>query len=205
MAVTVEVLVAAVGAISTFVKEAGPIVNTIRSGFMARNKEAQMQLAQKLQELQHNLQLVGELTQVVETYFETHENVLELLSHCSRAQEFLKENIEECRNKDTGNYSGNWKILDIIFQNMKRSDKAANKVILDRAKWYDQQDKDQIELLLQQYTAHYGRGEASVRHKVADDVLHELRGMTNALEDTEALLRNTIYGKILKALQSLGN
>ena len=75
---------------------------------------------------------------------------------------------------------------------------------MDRAEWYDEKDKTQIELLVQQFTSAYERAATHVRQKLAGGLSHELRGMTNALKDVETLLQDTIYRKTLSALKGLG-
>lgn len=204
MVVELSALLSAVGAVTPLMRGMVPIVQTIRSGVMARNKEMKQQIMQSLEELQHNLQHAGELAQVVEGYFRTHENVLELRSLCSRAEDFLRDNLDECRSRQSANYTGNWNVLYTMFQTIDANRDVSRKVVMDRAEWYDGKDRDQIELLLQQFTSAYDRAETLVRQKSATDLLHELRSMTSALQDAETLLRNTIYDKILKALQKLG-
>lgn len=204
MVVELSTLLAAVGAVSSCIKEAVPIVQTIRSGVMARNKEAQEKLTKSLKELQQNLQHAGELAQRTEEYLRTHENILELQWLCRRAEGFLKDNLDDCRSRNSANYTGNWNVLDTMFQTIDTNREASRKVVMNRAEWYDERDKDQIEILLQQFTSAYDKAAAHVKHQVASDLLHELHSMTSALQDAETLLRNTIYNRILRTLQKLG-
>ncbi len=203
MAIELSALVTAVGAISALMKETVPVVQTIRSGFMARNKAAQEKLTQSLTELQRNLQHAGELARVAESYLKTHENILELRMLCSRAEAFLKENFEECRSSGSRNYAGSWNVLDTMFQTIDDTRDTPRKVIMDRAEWYDEKDKNQINGRLQDFSSAYQRAAASVELKAASKLSHELRGMTSTLQDVETLLRNTIYDTILRALQRL--
>lgn len=204
MVLELSALIAAVEAVSLLVKGTVPVVRAIRSGVMARNEEAKRQLMQSLEQLQQNLQHAGELAQVAEGYFQTLENVLELRSLCGRTEGFLKDNLNECRNSDSANYAGNWRVLEAMFQTIDSNRDAPRKVVLARAEWYDERDRDQIGLLLQQFTAAYERAAAHARNKIADDLLYELRGMISPLQDSETLLRNTVYDKILRTLQKLG-
>jgi len=204
MVVELSTLLTAVGAVSSCIKEAVPIVQTIHSGIIARNKKAQDKLMQRLKELQQNLQHVGELGQRTEDYLRTHENILELQWLCSRAESFLKDNLDDCRSRTSTNYAGNWNVLDTMFQTIDTNREASRKVVMDLAEWYDEKDRNQIELLLQQFTSAYDRAATHVRHQVPSDLLYELRGMTSALQDAETVLRNTIYNRILRALKTLG-
>ncbi len=204
MPVELAALITAVSSVSTLVKEAAPIVESIRSGVMARNDEQKQKLAQKLELLEQNLQRAGQLSQVAESYFQTQENILELLALCRRAEVFLKDNLAESRDRSSADYTLNWKVLDGIFETIDSNREAPRKVVLDRSEWYDSSDKDKIELLLQQFTSSFERASTNVRNKLADDLLFELRGMTNHLQDVETLLRNSLYNKILRALQTLG-
>ncbi|GEM_PF-2309125 len=203
MALELSALLTAVGAISSLVKETLPVIQTIRSGIMARNEKAKQQLTESLKQLQQNLQHTGELARMAEVYSRTHENVLELLWLCRRAERFLKDNLDECRDRNSANYAGNWKVLDAMFETIDSNRDSPRKAVMDRGEWYDESDKRQIELLLQQFTSAYERASVCVRTKVADDLLHELRGMTGPLQDAETLLRNTVYDEILRTLQKL--
>lgn len=203
LAVEIVALIAAVEATIGLIKAAVPVVQEIRVGMFGQNKKAQEQLTKNLEELQSNLKQIGELAQITEGYFQTLENVLELQSICSRTEGFLKDTISECRNSESINYKGNWRVLDTLFQVIDSNREAPKKVILARAEWYDKKDKEQIELLLQQFNAAYERATISVRGYLADDLLYELRSMTSLLQDVITLLRNTVYNTILKALQKL--
>jgi hypothetical protein len=204
MVVELSALLTAVGAVSSLMKEMMPIVQTIRPGFMARNKKTQEKLMKSLKELQQNLQHAGELAQRTEEYLRTHENILELQWLCRRAESFLKDNLDDCRSRTSANYAGNWNVLDTMFQTIGASRDAPQKVVMDLGEWYDEKDKNQIGLLLQQFTSAYDRAAAHVKHHVASDLLYELHSITSSLQDAEIVLRNTIYNRILKALKTLG-
>ena len=204
MALELNVLISAVGAISSLVKDTVVSVQAIRSGWMAKNDEAKEQLAESLKQLQESLQHAGELSLAAESYFQTYENIVELLSLSRRAERFLKDNMDELRDRRNPNYEGDWRVLEAMFETIDSRRDAPQKVVLDRAQWYDKDDKAQIELLLQQFTASYERASTHLRHKVADDLAYELQGTNRSLQDSYTLLRNTLYDKILRTLQKLG-
>ena len=204
MAIELTALLGAVGAVSSLVKEAVPLVKAIRSGFMTKNQEAKDQLEKGLGALQKSLKDAGALAQVAESYFRTHENILELRSLCGRAQTFLEDNLNDCSNRTNAGYTGNWNVLNTMFQNIDANRDEPRKVVLDRAEWYDVEDKNQIELLLQQFNDAHTEATVQVRQKLAIELRSSLRRMTSALNDTESLLRSTIYDKILRGLQKIG-
>ena len=203
MALDLSVLLSSVGTITSLMEGSVKLVQTIRSGLVARNDEVKKQLTTSLTELKQNLEHARELARMAEVYSRTHENILELLWLCRRAERFLRDNLDDCRNRTCANYTGNWKVLDVIFETIDSNRDSPRKVVMDRAEWYDKDDKAQVELLLHQFTSHYDQASACVRNKVADDLLHELRDMTSPLQDAETLLRTTVYEKILMALQKM--
>jgi len=205
MVLDLATLISAVGMINSLLKESLPLIQTIRSGMLARNDEAKQQLATKLNQLQQNIQHAGELARVAEEYSRTLENVLELLWLCRRAERFLNDNLDDCRKRNSGNYAGNWKVLEAIFETINSNSDTLRKVVMDRAKWYDEKDKAQIELLYGKFQSAYDRASTDVRNKVADELLYELRSMTGLLQEVETLLRDTVYDKILRTLQKLGS
>ncbi|RMF29186.1 MAG: hypothetical protein D6759_14415 [Chloroflexi bacterium] len=205
MPLDLSTLLSSVGLLNSLVEETIPLVQTIRSGFRANNEEAKQHLSERLKQLQQNLQQAGQLARVAEAYLRTYEDVLELVWLCRRAERFLKGNLDNCRNRDNPDYLGCWNVLDAMFETIDSNRDTPRKAVMDRARWYDEEDKKQIEILFQQFTQAYERASVCVRTKVADDLLHELRGMTRSLQDAEALLQSTLYDKILRALQALGS
>ncbi len=204
MALEIAALLTAVGTINSLTKQTVDIVQTIRSGMMARNDEAKQKLEDSLKQIQDNLKLTGKLAQAAEAYARTLEDVLELLALCRRADDVLKENLESCRDRNHPNYASTWRVLDEIFRNIDNNRDTARKVIAGRQEWYDQQDKIQIEDRLNQFNQAYSSALADVRVKSADELSRDLRGMNGNLQDTELFLRSTVYDKILRTLQDLG-
>jgi hypothetical protein len=204
MALEIAALLTAVGTINTLTKQTVEIVQTIRSGMMARNDDTKQKLDTVLKQIQENLKLTGKLAQAAEAYARTLEDVLELLSVCRRADDILKENLDSCRDRNHPNYASTWRVLDEIFRTIDTSRDTARKVISGRQEWYDQQDKIQIEDRLNQFTQAYTTAVADVRMRSADELVRDLRSMNGNLQDTELFLRSTVYDKILRALQDLG-
>ena len=63
MALEIAALLTAVGTINTLTKQTVEIVQTIRSGMMARNDETKQKLDNALRQIQDNLKLTGRLAQ----------------------------------------------------------------------------------------------------------------------------------------------
>ena len=130
MALELNVLISAVGAISSLVKDTVVSVQAIRSGMMAKNEEAKEQLTESLKQIEQNLQHAGELSLAAESYFQTYENIVELLSLSRRAERFVKDNIDELRDRSDPNYNGDWRVLEAMFETIDSRRDAPQKVVL---------------------------------------------------------------------------
>jgi hypothetical protein len=200
MVVAIPALIEAVGTVSTLAKQAVSFVENIR----AKDKEAKNELLQNLTELKNNLRLTGELAGLAESYFKAYENVLKLRSLCSRASTFLEENLDDCRKRTSPAYAGSWKVLRIIIQTINSDRGVTRDVVMDLTEWYDENDKGKVKIFITQFTTAYDHADIHLEAKMADDLLRDLQEMTVRLLDIEAILKDTIYDKILKNLQKLG-
>jgi hypothetical protein len=200
MVLEIAAMVSAVEAVGALIKTATSVIQDIR-----KNDDAKKQLADSMEKLRQSLTHAGELAQAAENYFQTFQNVLELRLLCSRAEDFLRENIDECRDRERPDYEGDWKILQIMLQTIETNSQVARQVVMQCANWYDRDDNNQITLLIQQFTTYYDGAKSDVNHREANDLLRDLHDMTTRLLDVETLLGNTIYKKILMALKNLSH
>jgi hypothetical protein len=200
MVIELPALITAAGAVGSLAKQAVSIVEGIR----AKDKDAKNELLQNLTELKNNLRLTGELAGLAESYFKAYENVLKLRLFCSRADTFLKENLDDCRKRSSPAYTGNWKVLHVIMQDINSDRGVVRNAVMDLTQWYSEDDKGKTKIFITQFSTAYDHAEIHLEAKMADDLLRDLQEMTARLLDIEAMLRDTIYEKILKNLKGLG-
>jgi predicted DNA binding CopG/RHH family protein len=198
MVIELPALITAAGAVGSLAKQAVSIVEGIR----AKDKDAKNELLQKLKELKKNLRLTGELAKLAKSYLQAYENVFKLRLLCSRAEIVLRENLDDCRNRTSATYTGNWKILNILLQTINNDREMTRNVVMDVAEWYSEADRRVINSHIAQFTTAYDHADSHVNLQVADELLHDLQEMTARLLDVEALLKVT-NEKILTKLQNL--
>jgi len=204
MTLELPVLISAVTALSGLVKETTPLLDSIRSGFAAKNDKAKQDLSQHISRIESSLTQAGELARVTESYLQTHDNIVDLLSLSRRAEQFVKDDLGSLRDRTAIGYGGGWKLVDEMFSGIDRNRDAPRRVVLDRSEWYDAKDKTQIELLLHDFTSAYDSAAAYVSSRAPESLLPQLGIMTRKLQEVDSLLRETVYGSILPALQKLG-
>lgn len=204
MAVEIAALIAAARGVSELLEQSKPLVAGIRDGFGGGNKAAKEALTKKLDALQQNLRAAGELARMGEAYTRTQEEIRDLLWDCERAKAFLAENIEDCTDRNSPKYESCWRLLNSIFESIGKKRDPVRRALDDRARWYDQADKAQIEQRLTDFALAYASILESVRHRAAMDVRDRLATMIGYLEEVSGRLDDTMYDKILDALQTLG-
>lgn len=204
MAVEIAALIAAARGVSELLEQSKPLVAAIKDGFGGGNKAAKEELAKKLDELQTNLRAAGELARMGEAYTRTQDEIRNLLWDCERAKAFLAENIDDCNNRESPKYESCWRLLDSIFDSIDKKRDPVRRALDDRARFYDAQDKAQIEQRLTDFALAYASIQESVRHRAAMDVRDRLATMIGHLDDVSDRLDNTMYDKILDSLQKLG-
>lgn len=204
MAVEIAALIAAARGVSELLEQSKPLVAAIKDGFGGGNKAAKEELAKKLDELQTNLRAAGELARMGEAYTRTQDEIRNLLWDCERAKAFLAENIDDCNNRESPKYESCWRLLDSIFESIDKKRDPIRRTLDDRSRFYDAQDKAQIEQRLTDFALAYASIQESVRHRAAMDVRDRLATMIGYLDDVSDKLDDTMYDKILDSLQKLG-
>lgn len=203
MPTELSTLLATVGTSVALVKDALPLIETIRSGWRAQNDAVKQQLTAKVEQLGRAIHDTGALAHVIENYLQNLENIKELLFLCKRMEHLMDENIKALRNRMDPHYQSTWRTLDLLMENLDRERSTSRKAFLDRIPWYDDQDRHQMDLLLGQFSQAFERASAHRETRAVDNLLHRIRALTSTLLDAEALLKHTIYEKGLKTLQSL--
>jgi hypothetical protein len=204
MAVEIAALIAAARGVSELLEQSKPLVAAIKDGFGGGNKAAKEELAKKLDELQTNLRAAGELARMGEAYTRTQDEIRSLLWDCERAKAFLAENMDDCNNRESPKYESCWRLLDSIFDSIDKKRDPIRRALDDRSRFYDAQDKAQIEQRLTDFALAYASIQESVRHRAAMDVRDRLATMIGHLDDVSDKLDDTMYDKILDSLQKLG-
>jgi len=202
--VEVSAILASAGALTAAIKAAAPLVQSMSSGIFAQNKKAKQQLVERLDEAQKLLRQTGELAAVAADYCRTHEDVLQLLWRCREAEQCLKDNLDACRDRQSMDYAGKWQLLEAMFQNIDRDADVPRKVMMDRAAWYQIEDRTQIPMLLQQFTGAYNRALGCIHAGNVDVLGREISDMVGRLQEVETGLRITLYDRILEELKRLG-
>lgn len=204
MAIELALAIEAVRAVSSLVTSSADAARGIRSGFRAKNEEARRELETKLAELGRALDHAGKLAHAAEAYSRTLENIVALLQACKRVQDFVQANLEDLSESSRGDYDADWRVIDAMFDAIRENQSVPRAVLLDRAEWYDKDDKNQIELRLGDFSGAFRDASKSARNRFVRDLENELRGMISPLEDVEFLLRATVYDKILRTLEEIG-
>jgi hypothetical protein len=204
VAVELIALLGAVGEAVRLVKDTAQAVGEIRSGRFnkADNEEAKRKLEAALGELQTRLAQVGELARVAQEYGRTHREVIELLSLTRRAEQVLSDGRPLLESPTNAGYEGTWKLVDALFLTIEANGDIARLVAMDRARWYSERDKGQIQASVDQYRSAYLEARRYVRTKSVREALHEVRDMASALQDAESALKST-SDEILSTLQTL--
>jgi hypothetical protein len=178
-------------------------VESIRSGPLSGNAKTKQELEAKLSELAQSLQHAGSLAWVAAAYSRTNENVLDLLHRCQRADRFLRDNMDKLADGQNHGYQSAWQLMDNLFESISESRDVPRTAMLDRSRWYDEDDRAKIDLRLRDFSIAYERANQAVSVKAARDARRELQGMIEPLADVETLLEDTIYEKVLRTLQQL--
>lgn len=197
-----QLVLQTVGATLQLIGELGKLVDKLSGGLFgkgAASQEAQAKLAQ----VQASIREIGKLGEVARAYATAHDEVRHLLFLSERAEQFLRDNVDVARTRGAAEYSASWQLMATWFDTLATTQDAVRKNVLDRSEWYDDQDRNQIGLLLTQFTAAYNQASTAARNHLADELLHHLREMSARLRDADSLLRNTLYDKVFRAIQGL--
>ena len=203
MPVELAAAIAAVEGVSSLVKASSELVARIGEGFFRRENGAKRELQEKLAELEESLDHGSDLARVAGAYLRVHEKVATLLHLCKRTDAVLRATVDDLEDDRSPAYDAAWRVMQTLFESIGDNRDVPRSVLLDRAEWYDVQDKAQIELRLNDFSFAYAAAADSVRSKLVRDARRDLETMVRSLEDVETLLRTTVYDKILRALEAL--
>lgn len=195
--------IAAVKAVSGLVRESVDLVQSIQSGWRAKNDEAQQKLRDRLAQLEQSLSHTGELAWVAAAYARMLESTLELLQSCTRAQLFFRENIDSLSRRAHDEYDADWRLAQVLFDGVDENRAMPRKALLDRVDWYDEKDRAQIDLLLNGFDEAYSQATAFVQTKAAREVQPQLDRMVASLKSVRDALQTTMYDQVLQTLQQL--
>lgn len=194
--------IAAVKAVGAIAREVGSVVQGLRTRRFARDS-AKEELEARLVQLQEGLQHAGRIASLAAAYTRAHGMVRSLNELCARAQVFIRENMESLVDRDAKEYDVDWRTVEMIFDGIRANRGVPQLAALDRHEWYDDQDRAQIDLRLDDFRLSYERATSAVERKAARDAEAELRRMIEALGQVDLMLDNTLYAKMFDALQSL--
>jgi hypothetical protein len=197
------VLLASIGTAKTLVREGVELIGSIRDGLAKKNDQVRQDLTTALKGLEERLDGVGKVAEVAESYFRTHENVTGLLSTCQRLQLFVEDNELELGDWKSPGSEASWRLVAGLYQRLNETRDAPKKVLLDRADWYDEQDRAQIAGKLNDFSSAFDRAKGFVDEKKVPGLKNQLEQMITPLLDAELLLEATIFDKILPSLQKL--
>lgn len=200
----IEPLVVGVGALSEVVKGVGSVIDRIQSGRHADNEEARNALAGQVSELEASLKQVGELAGVAESYGRALEDVLELLWLSERAQQVVEEQIQDgvSGSGSPGQETG-WAVFNDLWSRIDRGRDPVRKSTMGLSNWFDGNDAGQMTGIFKRFDQHYFSASAFARGKQSAPLADQLRAMVIELRDAVTLLRNTLYDRILRTLQTL--
>ncbi|SMC24381.1 hypothetical protein SAMN02746041_01978 [Desulfacinum hydrothermale DSM 13146] len=203
MPTELSTLLATVGTSVALVKEALPLVDSIKSGWLARNESTKKELQETIDKLRQAVRDTGTLAHHIEGYLRTLENIKELLFICKRVEHLVTDNLTALRNRTDIYYQSTWDLVDLLMESLDRERTTSRMAFLDRISWYDDKDKHQMEMLLRQFAQAFERASGHRETRAADNLLYRMQDMTGTLQNAEALLKDTIYDKSLRTLQSL--
>lgn len=196
-------LLTAIQATRKLVTEGAELVASIRKGFAGRNEEVRAELTAKLQSIEEQLANIGRVAEVAESYLRTYDNIRDLLATCEELVQFVKDSGNDLIDSRNATYARGWERISSVYRRLGEDSVAPQKVMLDRAEWYDERDKIQIAGKLKEFSSAYDRAKGFIEGRKMDGVKSELEQMQRPLADAETLLSSTLYEQILPSLQTL--
>jgi hypothetical protein len=203
MVLEATALAAAIKGSADLVREALSLAETIRSGLRADNEKAKKELTDRLAALEQVLPHVSALAAMTERYVRLHEDLVGLLSSTQRAQHLLVDSLEDFNDSKNPRYAGSWRVMETLFSEIDAERGPIQEATYNRTEWSGQRDRDQVEPLLAQFETAYQTAAQAVRYRASSDVRANLEQMVRPMQTAESLIRNTLYGDILPALQEL--
>lgn len=202
MPLELAALLAAIQTSRAIVREGAVLVETIRS-FSRRNEKVRDELTAKLQSIEQQLASIGKVAEVAESYLKTYDNIGDLLSTSEELIQFVKDSGPDLGDSRNASYARDWERIASVYRRIGEDSDAPQKVMLDRAQWYDERDKIQIAGKLRDFSSAYDRAKGFVEGRKMEGVKSELEQMILPLNQAHTLLSSTLYEQILPSLQHL--
>jgi hypothetical protein len=169
----------------------------------ARNDELKKKLEAQLQELRNSLHHAGQIATLASEYTRAYQKVRALSDLCNRANLFLRENMDSLADRDAPNYESDWRVLELTFDGIRDNQDVPLLAALDRANWYDDQDRAQIDMRLRDERRVYDKAADAVTRRAAREVEREVKTMIDVLAEVNLMLEDTLYAKMFDALKTL--
>ena len=203
IAVPILEAIAAIKAAGAIARAADEAVKALRTGVFARNDDLKKKLEAQLQELRNSLHHAGQIATLAAEYAQAHQKVRALTELCNRANLFLRDNMDSLCEHDDPNYLSDWRVLEMIFDGIRDNQDVPRLAALDRANWYDDQDRAQIDMRLEDERRAYDQAADAVARKAARDLERHVKAMIDSLAQVNLMLENTLYAKMFDALKAL--
>ncbi len=193
----------AIKAAGTIARLADEGVRALRTGVFARNDDLKKKLEKQLEELRNSLHHAGQIATLAAEYAQAHQKIRALTELCNRANLFLRDNMDSLCERADSNYLSDWRVLEMVFDGIRDNQDVPRLAALDRANWYDDQDRAQIDMRLEDERAAYAKAAEAVGRKAARDVEREVKTMIDSLAQVNLMLEDSLYGKMFDALKAL--
>ena len=196
-------LLVGVKAMSEIVAGARPLIEMIRSGRHADTEQARQALAERVTRLEESLRQVGVLATIAASYGKALEDVLELLWLCERAQQVLTQTLDHADEVQESDHERGWVAFETLWAVLESRREIVRRSTLGLSSWYDNDDAGRMLVFLNRFNENYASASAFARSRQSSPLSDRVRSMTAELRDAEAVLRSTLYDRILATLQAL--
>jgi hypothetical protein len=203
MAVLIDDAIVAVKGAAVVARTIDTAVGALRLGWSQRSSKVKEKLESDVATLRDSLQHAGRIAALASEYSRAYEKIRSLNDLCNRANLFLRENMDSLSKRNNATYDSDWRVLELIFDGIRDNQDVPNLAALDRAKWYDDQDRVQIDLRLDDERKAYDRAAEAVARRAARDAERAVKAMIDALSQVDLMLENSLYGKMFDALRAL--
>jgi hypothetical protein len=203
MAVLIDDAIVAVKGAAVVARTIDTGVKALKLGWSQRSSKVKEELESDVAKLRESLQHAGRLATLASEYSRAYEKIRSLNELCNRANLFLRENMDALSHRNDVSYESDWRVLELIFDGIRDNQDVPDLAALDRANWYDDQDRAQMDLRLDDERRAYGKAADAVARKAARDAEREVKAMIDALSQVDLMLENSLYGKMFDALKAL--
>lgn len=179
-------------------------VREVKDGFGGKNAAAKEELNTKLTDLQTQLGNARKLATSAIEYSHTREDFAKLQALCTRIDSYLTENADECRNRAGAHFNSHWEFLRSMFGDLDVARGPSLDMIHNRAEYYDNRDRDQVEIYLGKFEEAFNEARANVKSQDANELLRQTGEMSDAMRHGDRVIRDTLYDTILSSLTGLG-